>query len=518
MSSLTLKHAAVRPKRPTPVIRRGLRIAMAVALLSTARSSSFTAAGAEPGEKRNLHLTADTGRVEIEFAYVPSGTVTPFMKDTATKPSVLTLPFYIMTTEASVKLFDAYAPDAAKKSHAEREKQNAGDLLMPDIEKRRAKGADYPVLWVSLLEIASVTARVNNELILQKPESSIVRESVRLPTLAEWRHAMSAGSSPEAGFFNSWPEYTAFAKKDQGMCRDVWSACGGQGEFRGNPEQVLWLITNPGSEGARCYDVATLFTQHLIEGREATGVQPWAQTVDPFDSAETLKAAKPNKWGIYGAHRNPCPEWIIGNETQAAALLRWHSVEQGTLTSDDRKQKTYALVGPRFRLITREKLERFLDLLVWSSPEDASLDDSEMKTIDRKAAFRLVLVESLADDWLRVVRPEILAAESVEIALEIAETRIRDVQRLASTSSALQVALIRGFYAIRAYDVAKPSLSVDGLQPLLDNLKPSGKVKVDFAAMRRGEAPASQSKPTGDGIYLSTLVSLIKKDTAISGQ
>lgn len=494
------------------------RIAVAFVLLSIVCTSCVTAVGAEPGEKRKLQLAADTARVEIEFVFVPSGTVTPFGKDTATKPSVLTLPFYMMTTEASVQFFDAYAPAAAKKSHAEREKENAGDLLMPDIEKRRAKGADYPVLWVSPSEIASVTARINNELMLQKPESSIVRESVRLPTLAEWRHAMSAGSSPEAGFFNSWPEYTAFAKKDQGMCRDVWSACGGQGEFRGTPEQVLWLIANPGSEGARCYDVATLFTEHLIKGREATGVQPWAKTVDPFDSAETLTAAKPNKWGIYGAHRNPCPEWIIGNDTQAAALLRWRSVEQGTLTSDDRKQKTYALVGARFRLITREKLERFAELLIWSTPEDVSLDDSEMKTIDRKAAFRLVLVESLADDWLRVVRPEILAAESVEKASEIAETRTKDVQRLASASSALQVALIRGFHAVRAYNEANPSLSVDGLQPLLDNLKPGGKVKVDFAAMRRGEAPAPQSKPTGDGIYLSTLVSLIKKDKALSEQ
>ena len=125
-------------------------------------------------------------------------------------------------------------------------------------------------------------------------------------------------------------------------------------------------------------------------------------------------------------------------------------------------------------------------------------------------------MESLADDWLRVVRPEILAAESVEKASEIAETRTRDVQRLASASSALQVALIRGFYAVRAYDVAKPSLSVDGLQPLLDNLKPSGKVKVDFAAMRRGQAPAPQSKPTGDSIYLSTLASLIKEDSTLS--
>lgn len=490
-----------------------LRVLSVALLACVVAYTSVHAVATEPGQHRTVQFATPSGHIQLDFVYVPSGTAVPFAMEGDVRPQVLSLPYYIMSTEVSVDVFDNYAPADAKASHLSREKEAAGDLLMPDIAQRRANGKEYAVLWVSLAEAAAITAKMNEELRTQQSSATLVKEQVRLATLAEWRHAMSAGSDAGSGFFNKWRSLDELTAKEQGMCRDVWSACGGSGEFQGTPEQVLWLIGNPGSEVARCYDVATLFTRHLITGRETTGLQPWSKTVDPFEKTETLTAAKPNKWGIYGAHRNPCPEWVIGNESQQAALARWHSVESGIVPSGERNQKVFALVGPRFRQITREKLDRFKDLIIWAPPEDASLEDDEKSTTDRKSAFRLVLVESLADDWLRIVRPEILGAKSVEDARVVLDSRTKDVQRLLLTAAERDVALIRAFFAVRAYDLGSPTTAVESLTPLLATLKPSGKVKIDFAARRRGETPAAaETKLSGDGLYLHTLVSLMKQD------
>jgi len=476
-------------------------------------TATGTAWSKEPGEKRMLDLKADKGSIRLTFAYVPSGTATPYTVDSGQAPQELPLPFFIMTTEASVELFDGYAPPEARKSHAEREQENGGELLQPDIQQRHAKGSEYAVVWCTLREIAKLTSKINIELESQRTTASIVQERVRLPTLAEWRHAMSVGSSPEAGFFNSWPRFIDLSAKDQGMCKDVWAICGGAGNFEGSPAQILWLLNNPGPETNRCYDIATLFTKHLIAGREVSGVQPWAKPVDPFDARETLTASAPNKWGIFGAHRNPCPEWVIGNDSQNVALSRWRRLESEEVKQDERGSPAFALCGPRFRLITREKLERFAELTIWSVPEFVLLKDDESKAVDRKPAFRLVLAESLADDWLQLVRKSLLDSASLAEAGKVADDMISEVQRLTSAASR-DTAMIYAFLALREYDVADTSKTTENLGPLLAIVKPSGKAKVDFAAIRRGESGVKQEKQSPDAMYLNTLVSLLKRDSA----
>jgi hypothetical protein len=489
-----------------------------------------------PGSKRVITVKNDSGSVIVNAVVVPSGRVFEDPGADAQAKESEVAAFLCADREATVRLYETWASDAAKASlHSRIEKFAFESSLQESHAFRRNHPDEYVSFWITPEEAASVTLAMNEALRREGNGGprSIVQQRFRLPTANEWRQAMSAGSSQDSRNINPWPSYpTDFTEREKGMCEENWQQSGGVGDFTGSPTQIAWLIEESAGSAAKRREIVDLFTRSLLVGREHAGQPSWLSNAEPAGELEKIDVAPPNKWGIYGAHR--CyPEWVLAIDSQADANALWRRLEEGTATENDFDRQVFQLCGAG--AITAGKdangqddISQLMDLFLWrtqrlrgeaitcSWKEAADGDIS----IDRNVTFRLVLVETLADEWMSVVRGQLLASHELK-DLEAAAKKCHAAVAVLSANESRDNALIDAYAAIALYQCGQRSLAGQNLTAAAQRITPSKKQKPNFGNIFGNRPKPSSDKPPSatpqpsEDIFLAATSKLMAKDEAV---
>ncbi len=486
---------------------------------------------AKPASIRDVLLKTDGGAISLRMILIPpQPEVSP---DGASDPSGkerLAQPFYFAATELTLAGFNALASKETRASHDAIEAKMASQAdQKKDWAAMQSEAASYAAKMVSLGDAASITAAAT--LAFEKSSSdrgpTLVRERFRLPTAAEWRHAMSMGSQPQAMHINPWPALERdLTGKERGRCAELWTASGGQGQFIGSPEQVRWVIERASSNTEQRLELLTIFTRFLLSGRlldpKKSNSHSWE--IQPEPLAERIDAAPGNQWGILGAHRG-YPEWVISTTSQTDALGLWRKCESNACTDSDRQRPAFGLCGAASFTLNKNDLKPMLQAFI--SHESAVIDgrpffswqeaDENELFIDRSVTLRLVLIESLADDWVSLIRSNFANHVNATTTAAAAKPFLAEVARLTHGSERTRnQAVINCFLAISEY---RCGAGEDAAKRLAENAaQASGNLASaeDIAArFRRAQGSAGSSRPTSgspDGLYLRSVARLMARD------
>lgn len=485
-----------------------------------------------PGSSRDVRLEVGGKPVTIKMVYVPGqqGGGTESGSSEASEKRVVQ-PFYFAVTELSLADFNALAPDDKRQSHDATEQRMAKqDEQKKDWAEMQRQSALYVAKMVSLDEAAAITAAATAALekSAQSKSATLASERFRLPTAAEWRHAMSMGSQPEKMYINPWPAFERdLVEKDQGRCRELWTACGGAGVFKGTPEQLVWIIAEASGNAEQRLEVVTTVTRFLLKGRllDPKKANSYSWEVQPEPLVERIDAAPGNDWDIRGAHRG-YPEWVLSATNQNDALGFWRRCESRSLADSDRQQQAFGLCGAASftlnKLDLRPMLSAFVnhETLVLDGKPVVSLrqaEDAELH-VDRSIAIRLVLVECLADEWVALVRSAFNGKKDAKSAGDIANPFRADIERLSFGSERLQnEAIINGYHALAEYRFGAAEEAAARLASSATSVSSNTRSAEDIAArFRRAKANAGPStKPapsSADSVYLQAVARLMTRD------
>ncbi len=484
-----------------------------------------------PGASRDVQVIVDGKSLTLRMVYVPADQGVRADSDgAAAGKGRIVQPFFFAASELSLADFNALAPAAVRESHDANERKMATqEGQKKDWLEMQREADSYVVKMVSLDEAIGITAVATAALAKPTRQNSlrIATERFRLPTAAEWRHAMSMGSQPKNMHINPWPVFDRdFSEKERGRCAEIWTACGGQGAFIGAPEQVLWFIREASGSAEEQLELLTLFLRFLLQGRmlDPQKKNSYSWEVQPEPLAERIDAAPGNEWGIRGAHRG-YPEWVLSAATQNEALDLWRRFESGDRSNDDRQRPKFGLCGAASFTLNKNDLKPMLQAFI--SHETAVLDgkpffswqDAEDREvfIDRSVSLRLVLVESLADEWVAVVRSLFADQKDATAVAENARLLLAEVERLTwGPDRSRNESIVNCYWAIaecrcgRGNDAAIRLAS----NAMLVSRKSSSAEDIAMR-IRRAQGGAGSARPTPgspDGVYLKSVARLMACD------
>ncbi len=493
-----------------------------------------------PGSKQEITLSSKCGTSTLTVVQIPAGHVFQSPQGGVEEGKGAQVTAYSFSDrEITVGMFDTWAASLAKESLRERINTFAFEASLREAHDHRRKHPnEYIVFWATPQEAATVTLAFNEALLASSGASarSIVRKRFRLPTANEWRHAMSVGSANDSRNINPWPKYPeGFTVRERGMCEENWVQCGGREGFSGTPSQIAWLIEESGGPATKIREIVDLFTRSLLVGREQDGKPSWLSSPDPASEKEKVDSAPPNRWGIYGAHR--CyPEWVLAIDSQTEATDLWRRFEEGRFSDDDAKRQALQLCGAGCIAAGKDAsgqddVSQLMDLFLWKTTrvrgesttccwQEAA--DGEI-SIDRNATFRVVLVDTLSDAWIAVVRQQLFGSTTVE-EVDTTSQQLQASVALLSGNPSRDAAIIDAYAAIASYQFGEKALAGGRLGEAVPRIAPAGKKKVDygdiFGNRRKSESAESlaSSPQAGEQIFLAATCRLMAKDGTLPVQ
>ncbi|MCX7401519.1 MAG: SUMF1/EgtB/PvdO family nonheme iron enzyme [Planctomycetia bacterium] len=490
----------------------------------------------EPGTPREVHLDVRGKQVTIKMVYVPGQEGEGGVSGSSEASSKgLKQPFYFAVTELSLADFDALAPDDRRQGHDATEQTMAQqDEQKKDWAEMQRQAASYVAKMVSLDDAAAITAAATaaaTAALAKSARSSSVTlasERFRLPTSAEWRHAMSMGSQPDKMYINPWPVFEHdLSEKDRGRCGELWTSCGGAGAFKGTPEQVVWLIAEASGNSEQRLELVTIFTRFLLNGRllDPKKTNSYSWEVQPEPLVERIDAAPGNGWGIRGAHRG-YPEWVLSATNQNDALGVWRRYESQAYADSDNQQQAFGLCGASS--FTLNKLDLLPMLSAFVNHETPILDGvpyfslQQAKDgglhIDRSTSLRLVLVECLADEWAALVRSAFEDKKDAKSAVDVAKPLLAEIERLSFGSERVRYeAIINGYLAIAEYRCGAEDDAAARLASSATSVSSKTRSADDIAARfrrARGNAgsPTTPASSSPESVYLQAVARLMTRD------
>ena len=470
----------------------------------------FAAPTRKPGDAKDVRIPTSSGEQVFKFVFIPAGDVPIGRPGGDDEPKRLEKDYWFAAYEISLSQFMAIAPLATQKAIVERvAKMTSTPEQKVILESIHKQHESYAVQMISIEEAAQFTAELNQQFFAHADQSkqTLSQERFRLPTAIEWQHAMSMASmSGESRSINPWPAFPGkFSKNDQVFLEDKWKESGGKEEFSGSPEQLIWLIENNKNPEAGIA-LADRFLQDLLKGRSSDLNSPedagsWTKPAEELP--QTLNAGGSNSWGIFGAHRG-YPEWTLaGSLSQSDAFKLWRGLEESGAGNSARQDRNFQLSGAHSITIDTQSLVPLLDLFVWNrniavnDQVEVSLteaDDYEIH-INKSVTMRLVLVETMGDKWIEIVRSSLLQDQEVGVSQASASQYTDDVSRL-SSDTARDTSVIAVYLAFAHYRYGDRSKAVTILTDALQKL-------------------SSQSKSmTVDTIYFASTSALMAQDAA----
>lgn len=487
----------------------------------------------DPGAVRKVALEVDGKTLTISMIYVPAEEgPKPGSDDGDTGKAKASQPFYFAETELTLADFNVLANAEIREAHDAREQEMASDDdQKKDWKEMQRNSKDYVAKMVSLGEAAGITAAATAALSdsVAPRGPSLVSERFRLPTGAEWRHAMSMGSQPDKKFINPWPAFDRdFSDKERVRCQDLWSTCGGQGRFVGSQEQVIWAIREASENTAERLELLTIFTRFLLKERlldpKQANSHSWEILADPL--AERIDVAPANEWGIRGAHRG-YPEWVLSVASQNEAKDFWSKFESSTVSDVDRQRASFGLCGASTFTLGKDDVRPMLQAFVthenqvvngksefsWKESEDAEV------CIDRSVAMRLVLVECLSDTWVALVRTSLGKQDTVAAAREASLELVAQIERLTfGLERQRSQALIDTYLALAEYRCGDPrggSQRVAAGIPVAFGQAAAVSVEPNIGRRRRSTSSgddSSASRKNADAVYFTSVSRLMDRD------
>ena len=486
-----------------------------------------------PGSARKVELDVDGKTLAIRMVYVPAEEERkPGSDGGDIGKARASQPFYFAETELTLADFNVLATAEIREAHDAREQQMASDDdQKKDWAEMQRISQDYVAKMVSPDEAAGITAAATASLsdAVAQRGPSLVSERFRLPTRAEWRHAMSMGSQPDKKYINPWPAFDRdFSDKERVRCQDLWSTCGGKGRFVGSQEQVIWAIREASDNTAERLDLLTIFTRFLLKGRlldpKQANSYSWEILADPL--AERFDVAPANEWGIRGAHRG-YPEWVLSVASQNEAKEFWSKFESSQVSDADRQRASFGLCGASTFTLGKDDVRPILQAFVthenqvvngktdfsWREAEDAEV------CIDRSAAMRLVLVECLSDTWAALVRTALGKPDTVAAAREASLELVTQIERLTfGLERQRSQALIDTYLALAEYRCGDPRGGSQRLAagiPVAFAQATAVSVEPNIGRRRRSTSSggdSSASRKNADAVYFTSVSRLMDRD------
>lgn len=488
-----------------------------------------------PGTNRTVELNVNGNTFAIRMVYVPAETRQNAGAEGGeiAKPKILQ-PFYFAESELSLADFNVLASGEIRNAHDAREQTMASeDDQKRDWEKMQRNAQAYVAKMVTPDEAAGITAAANAA--LAKPAGplgpTLTTERFRLPTAAEWRHAMSMGSQPDKKHINPWPDFDRdFTDKERMRCQELWTSCGGKGRFVGTQEQVTWAVQEASDKTAEKLELLTTFTRFLLNGRILDPRKPnsysWEILAEPL--AERIDSAPGNEWGIRGAHRG-YPEWVLCLASQNEAREFWGRFESSHVSDADRQRAAFGLCGASSFTLGKDDLKPMLQAFVshesrvmngkaefsWQEAEDAEL------CIDRSVAMRLVLVMCLSDTWVGIVRTSIGKHDTFTVAEEASREFLQQLETLTSGAELQRSqAIINAYLALSEYRCGEPGSGAQRLAasiPIAFGQTSTVDAVPNLGRRRRNPASgdqAARSPKNADAVYFASVSRLMERDVA----
>ena len=470
----------------------------------------FAAPARKPGDAKDVRIPTGSGEQVFKFIFIPAGDVPIGRPGGDDEPKRLEKDYWFAAYEISLSQFMALAPLATQNAFVERvEKLNSSPEQKVILESIQKQHESYVVQMISIEEAAQFTAELNRQFVAHADQSkqTLSQERFRLPTAIEWQHAMSMASmSGESRSINPWPAFPdKFSKNDQVFLEEKWKESGGKEEFSGSPEQLIWLIEKSSNVEAGIA-LANKFLQDLLKGRSSDLNSPevpgsWSQP--PNELAEKRDAGGSNSWGIFGAHRGSSEWTLAGSLSQSDALKLWRGLEESGAGDSVRQDRNFQLSGAHVGAVDASSLLPLLDLFVWhrriaiNDRVEVSLteaDDDEIH-VDQSVTMRLVLVETMADKWIEIVRSSLLQDQEVGVSQASASQYTDEVSKL-SSDTARDTSVIAVYLAFAHYRYGDRSKAVTILTDAFQKL-------------------SSQSKSMkADTIYFASTSALMAQDAA----
>jgi hypothetical protein len=489
-----------------------------------------SAHGFEAGDVREVECVINGTPTTLRMVYVPGKIAQPSGQgDGSSVGTTAQLPFFFATTELSLADFEALAPKHAQESHEARERKMAVTKeLKSDLARMTAEPERYYAKMVSLSEAAAVTAAMTRSLAeTDGGAGSLVQSRFRIPTVNEWRRAASMNSD-ENVFLNPWPKFSDFSDKERGRCQELWKASGGVGLFVGSQDQMTWLFDEATGEAAGRLEIATIMFRFLLKGRllDPAKENSHSWEIQPEPLEESIDAAPPTEWGVYGLHRG-YPEWVLNVESQGEAIRFWRLVEDEAMSNVDTEKKFFGLSGASSLTLNKSDLTPLRQLSLThqhvlsgqTAVSWADINEADV-CVDRSVTVRLVLVECLADSWVTAVRDALIKSGGPEGTAEKVERLNFEVKRLtAGREQERNLGIIEAWLAISRYRSGEKKPAGEALSSSKlfggGTNKPKLSPEEIMRMMQRGGRPGggnSKKKLAPDSLYFKSVGNLMIKE------